>query len=200
MEHEMKISPSTVRRLRTERGWPQEQLAIASGLSLRTVQRVEAKGIASVDTAVSLAATYGVQLFELQEEQPVSTAQNPPFGHSVLFLGLAVITVAILGESGRLPGLPQSDVFAAINVLAIIIGVLLVVPPLVRLFRQHQYIGAALAVLGTPLVTLLAGGVIFGCVSGRAPTWQLAGIGAAGMTLVAIAARQLRRGNQPTGA
>ncbi len=34
MEHEMKISPNTLRRLRIERGWPQEQLANASGVSL----------------------------------------------------------------------------------------------------------------------------------------------------------------------
>jgi transcriptional regulator with XRE-family HTH domain len=200
MEHEMKISSSTVRRLRTERGWPQEQLAIASGLSLRTIQRVEAEGIASVGTAVSLAATYGVQLIELQEERSVSMDEKPPFGHSGLFLGLAVITVATLSESGRLPGLPQSDAFAAINVLAIIVGSLLVAPAFVRLFRQRQYIGAALAILGMPLVTLLAGGVIFGFFSGRAPSWQLAGIGAAGAALVVMAARQLRRGSLPARA
>ncbi|MFT7560884.1 MAG: transcriptional regulator with XRE-family HTH domain [Flavobacteriales bacterium] len=33
MEHEMKISPYTIRRLRAERGWPQQQLALASGSS-----------------------------------------------------------------------------------------------------------------------------------------------------------------------
>jgi transcriptional regulator with XRE-family HTH domain len=199
MEHEMKIAPSVVRRLRTERGWSQEQLAIASGLSLRTVQRVEADGTASMGTAVSLAATYGIHLSELREEQRASMAQKP-FGHSTLFLGLAVITVAILSESGRLPGLPQSDVFAAVNILAAIVGGLLLVPALARLFRQRQYVGAALAVLGTPLVTLLAGGAIFALVSGRPLTLQLAGIGAGGMALVVMAARELRRGNKTVGA
>ena len=61
MEEVMKISSAVVRRLRTDRGWSQEQLAIASGLSLRTIQRVEADGTASMGTKVSLAATFGVQ-------------------------------------------------------------------------------------------------------------------------------------------
>jgi len=199
MEHEMKISPSTVRRLRIERGWSQEQLAIASGLSIRTVQRVESEGIASMGTAVSLAATYGVQLIELQEEQSTTAPENPSSGHSALFLGLAVITVAALAESGRLPGLPQSDAFAAMNTLAAIVGCLLVVPALLRLLSKRKYIGVALAVMGTPLLTLLAAGVTFALVSGRVPTWQLVGMGAAGAALVAMAARELKRAGKAVG-
>lgn len=199
MEHEMKISSSTVRRLRTERGWSQEQLAIASGLSLRTVQRVEAEGVASMSTAVGLAVTYAVRLIELQEEQRVPTDQKPAFDHGALFLGLAIITIASLSESARLPGLPQADAFAAMNILATVVGALLLVPALVRLFRQRQYVGAALAVLGMPLVTLLAGGAIFALVSGHALTWSLAGIGAAGAALVVMAARELRCGGKTAG-
>lgn len=200
MEQAMKISPSTVRRLRTERGWSQEQLAIASGLSLRTVQRVEAEGVASMGTAVSLAATYDVQLIELQEDLHPSPGRKTPAGHAVLFLGLAVVTVAIISESGRLPGLPLSDGFAAINILAAIVGGLLVVPALVGIFRRRQYAGAALAVLGMPLVTLLAGGVIFALVSGRVPSWQLVGMGAAGAALVVMAVREFRRDNKTADA
>ena len=199
MEHEMKISSSIVRRLRTERGWSQDQLAIASGLSLRTIQRVEAEGIASMDTAVSLAATYEIRLIELQEDQHAPTEQKPLFGHSALFLGTAVVTVATLSESGRLPG-PQSEAFAAINVLAAIVGALLLVPALVRAFNHRPYIGAALALLGTFLVTLLAGGVIYGLISQRPLTWQLAGIGAAGAALAFIAVRELGRANKTAGA
>src|SRR5689334_21411770 len=111
MEHDMKISPSNVRRLRTQRGWSQEQLAIASGLSLRTTQRVEAEGMSSMGTVVSLAATFGIQIIDLQESpSPGHASPN----HNALFFGLAVVTVAALGESGRVSG-PQSVVFAAIN-------------------------------------------------------------------------------------
>jgi len=100
----MKISPVAVRRLRTERGWSQEQLAIASGLSLRTVQRVEAEGIASLGTATSLAATYQVKLTELQECQVPNTGQKPTAAPIILIFGLAILTLASIGESGRLPG------------------------------------------------------------------------------------------------
>lgn len=66
-EHDMKISSITIRRLRTARGWSQEQLAVASGLGLRTIQRVEAEGKAARETRVCLAATFGVELAELIE-------------------------------------------------------------------------------------------------------------------------------------
>jgi transcriptional regulator with XRE-family HTH domain len=200
MEHEMKISPSAVRRLRTARGWSQEQLAVASGLSLRTVQRVESEGIASMGTAVSLAATYGIQLIELQEEQSVARPRSPSLGDSAFFLGLGVLTVASLSESGRLPGLPQSDVFAALNLLVAIVGALLVVPVLVRLLGKRKYIGVALAVMGTPLLTLLVAGLTFALVSGRVPTWPLIGMGAAGGALVAMAVRELKRVGKAVGA
>ncbi|WP_205758738.1 helix-turn-helix domain-containing protein [Lysobacter sp. HDW10] len=196
MEHEMKISSSVVRRLRTARGWSQDQLAVASGLSLRTIQRVEAEGIASMDTAVSLAATFEIRLIELQEDQHASTNEKPALGHSALFFGTAVITVAALSESGRLPS-PQSDAFTAINVLAAIVGAALLVPSLVRAFKDRQYIGAALALIGTFLITLLAGGGIYALIGQRPLTWQLAGFGVSGAVLVFIAIRELRSANSP---
>ncbi|MDE2087904.1 MAG: hypothetical protein KGI63_11780, partial [Xanthomonadaceae bacterium] len=61
-----------------------------------------------------------------------------------------------------------------------IVGVLMIIPSLLRLFRQRQYAGVLLAMLGTPLVTLLAAGVIFALLSSRVPSWQLVGMGAAG--------------------
>jgi transcriptional regulator with XRE-family HTH domain len=192
MEHEMKISPLVVRRLRTARGWSQEQLAIASGLSLRTVQRVEAHGIASLDTAVSLAATYQVQLNELQEQSP-PVSDPPRIRYSGLFLGVGVATLALISESVRLPS-PFSDGFAAINALAALIGAFLAAPSLVNIVRHRKYVGGALAVLGTFLVTLLAAGVAFGVATGRAPGWGLVGMGAAGAMLAVMAARELRPG------
>lgn len=39
-----------VKRLRTQRSWSQEQLAEYSGLSVRTIQRVESGNKASLET------------------------------------------------------------------------------------------------------------------------------------------------------
>lgn len=198
-EHRMKISPLTVRRLRIERGWSQEQLAIASGLSVRTVQRVEADGVASMSTAVSLAATYGVELVALQEEPRTDAGKNVSSRGAGLFLGVAMLTVAVLGESARLPRSAESDVLAAINILAALIGMALMLPAMGRVLRQRRFAGAALAVLGTPLVTLLAGGAIFALLSGQPLHWPLAGMGAAGAALLVMAVRELGRDGTPAG-
>ncbi len=202
MEHEMKISPANVRRLRIERGWSQDQLAIASGLSLRTVQRVEGEGIASLNTAASLAATYSVPLAQLREEPTAPAAEPMPQleGYGQLFLGLAVITVAAIGNSGRLPGVPQADGLAAVNILAALAGALLLIPVAARLVRARKYVGAVLAVIGTPLVTLLLGGLIVSLPSGSPPLWPLVGMGTAGAALVLMAAREFRRRSNVAGA
>lgn len=54
-----------VRILRESRGWTQQHLADASGLSLRTVQRVEAGEVApSRETLLALSGTFGVRISE----------------------------------------------------------------------------------------------------------------------------------------
>ena len=46
----MKIDPEIIRHLREERAWSQEHLAAVTGLSLRTIQRVESEANASAET------------------------------------------------------------------------------------------------------------------------------------------------------
>ncbi|PZO09919.1 MAG: hypothetical protein DCF27_04495 [Lysobacteraceae bacterium] len=196
----MKISSSTVRRLRTERGWSQDQLAVASGLSLRTVQRVEAEGVASLGTAVCLAATYGAKLIDLQEEQPCSTAHPVWTWPGMLLLGIAIITLAVTGESGRPAGLPASQGLAVINISVASLAVVLIAQALVHLFRQRQYIGAGLAVVGMPWATLLGGGAVLALVRGESPSWALVGTGVSGIALVVMAMREFRRVAEPARA
>ena len=61
----MKIHSDRVRQLRTGRQWSQEQLAAACGLNLRTVQRLESSGNASMESVRALAAVFGVDAGEL---------------------------------------------------------------------------------------------------------------------------------------
>ncbi|MEM7762976.1 MAG: helix-turn-helix domain-containing protein [Pseudomonadota bacterium] len=49
-----------VRKLRLQRGWSQEQLSALSGISVRTIQRVERGAMPSLETAKSLAAVFEV--------------------------------------------------------------------------------------------------------------------------------------------
>jgi transcriptional regulator with XRE-family HTH domain len=73
MESPMKINADNVRQFRLNQGWSQEQLSHASGLGLRTIQRVEAQGTASQETAVCLAATFDVELIMIMA---VESTQN----------------------------------------------------------------------------------------------------------------------------
>lgn len=192
MEQEMMISSAVVRRLRTERGWSQDQLATASGLSLRTIQRVEADGNASQSTRVSLAATFGVQLSELSTDTGNAKPglDHPTHHVGLLFTGIAVLACVLISESGRMPGLPASEGFAAINILLVMIGALLTIPSALRLIAQRHYAGVMLAALGTPLVVLLAGGLLVALFRGNAPMWQLGTFGIAGACFMAMALRQ----------
>ena len=200
MEYEMKISPAAVRRMRLSRGWSQDQLAIVSGISLRTVQRVEAGGFASMNTAVSLAATFEVQLFELQEV-PARLDQEkvkPQYGQ--LLFGISILALAGIGESSRISSLPMTGFFAAINILCALIGVVLAAPVLARLWQRGEFLGGVLLLLGVPLVTLLALGGIYAFVSGRIPNWNLIIFGLSGVVFVAIAMKDLRRRDGGAGA
>ena len=52
--------------LRGKRGWSQEELAMAPGLNVRTIQRVESGASASLETRRALAAAFDVDLESLQ--------------------------------------------------------------------------------------------------------------------------------------
>jgi len=57
-----------VKKLRAERNWSQEQVAMFSGLSIRTIQRVESGQSASIETLKSLASVFEVDISKLTEE------------------------------------------------------------------------------------------------------------------------------------
>jgi len=59
------ICVEKIKKLRQDNGWSQDLLAKASGLSLRTIQRVEKEGNASAETQLALAGTFNVSPKEL---------------------------------------------------------------------------------------------------------------------------------------
>jgi transcriptional regulator with XRE-family HTH domain len=60
-----------IKRARTARAWPQEQLAEAAGVSLRTVQRVERGDPCAKETLQALAAALGLEAGVLVAAAPV---------------------------------------------------------------------------------------------------------------------------------
>jgi transcriptional regulator with XRE-family HTH domain len=61
----MELNKETLKSQRDTRAWSQTQLADVSGLSLRTIQRIEKTGIASQESAKSLAAVYECSITDL---------------------------------------------------------------------------------------------------------------------------------------
>jgi len=57
-----------VHKLRLQRGWSQQQLAELTGLSVRTVQRIERGQAASLESLKSLAAVFEIDVASLQAE------------------------------------------------------------------------------------------------------------------------------------
>ena len=65
----MKINADLVVKLRTQRSWSQDELAIASGLNLRTIQRIEKYASASLQSKKALAAALDIDTRDLDNEE-----------------------------------------------------------------------------------------------------------------------------------
>lgn len=61
-----------VRKLRLQRGWSQEQLAELSGLSVRTIQRIERGQNAGLESLKSLAAVFELEVSDLKQEDKMT--------------------------------------------------------------------------------------------------------------------------------
>jgi transcriptional regulator with XRE-family HTH domain len=67
-----------IQKLRLQRGWSQEQLAELSGLSVRTIQRIERGQPASVESLKSLGAAFQIDFSDLKEPE-----MNPTVGQNI---------------------------------------------------------------------------------------------------------------------
>ena len=105
MDTHMKLNAERLRALRDGRGWSQEHLAAAAGVSVRTIQRAESDGAASRETKVCLAAALGVPHSELEarqatlssERQLQSATNVSVFVHQTIGKALLVAGICILG-------------------------------------------------------------------------------------------------------
>ena len=61
-----------VRKLRLDKGWSQEQLAEISGLSVRTIQRIERGQKPSLESLKALAAAFETDVTQLTTEAGMS--------------------------------------------------------------------------------------------------------------------------------
>jgi len=97
------ICVEKIKKLRQDNGWSQDLLAKASGLSLRTIQRVEKEGNASAETQLALAGTFNVSpqaLFVISPTPDVNwkwrNIMQTAFGLSVI-IGAIVMLIFLAG-------------------------------------------------------------------------------------------------------
>ncbi len=72
----MKIDSARIKELRKAKGWSQEQLSEASGLSPRTIQRIEGEGNASMESIRILAEEFDIDPKKL-EFREMDSPPNP---------------------------------------------------------------------------------------------------------------------------
>lgn len=65
-----------IQKLRLKNGWSQEQLATASGLSTRTIQRIEAGQAPSVESLKAIAGALDIEFTALTEEPKMTTESS----------------------------------------------------------------------------------------------------------------------------
>jgi len=99
---DMQIDASKIRAERERRAWSQEQLAETTGLSHRTIQRVESTGSASYETAKAIAAVFECEVAALRHTmplpaEPVRTTARAAGGARWRFAGVAASLVLALG-------------------------------------------------------------------------------------------------------
>jgi len=99
---DMQINKTFLRQEREKRAWSQSHLAEVADLSMRTVQRIEHSGVASMESAKALAAALDVELAVLTEPADLakpSSSINPHIsrryrtwgGIGALLAGLAAL-------------------------------------------------------------------------------------------------------------
>ena len=65
-----------VQKLRLQRGWSQEQLAELSGVSVRTIQRIERGSNASVESLKALGAVFEIDFSNLRENNMIAETSS----------------------------------------------------------------------------------------------------------------------------
>jgi transcriptional regulator with XRE-family HTH domain len=106
-----KVRAMSIQKLRLKRGWSQQQLADASGLSVRTIQRIENGHAASTESLKCLAAVFEVDFSTLAPEETMNEKQEQEafrhvrrlrgfyvhvFQYFVVNLGLAAINLIFM--------------------------------------------------------------------------------------------------------
>ena len=97
----MLLNTDMIKQQRQQRGWTQEHVAALCDISVRTVQRAEKTGIASMETTQSLAVAFSVEDVSLLANGGVKRAHS----------SVSVTHLVVLGTVTFVVGLTRGAVF-----------------------------------------------------------------------------------------
>ena len=136
-----------IQKLRLQRGWSQEQLAEVSGLSVRTIQRLERGQTASLESLKALGAAFEIDFSDLKEPEMNPTMSQTPSGQSV-----SADEALALAHVRKLKGF-----YTNLMLYGLVIGFLVVV----NLVTYRHYLWVIWPALGWGLGILLHGLRVF---------------------------------------
>jgi len=115
----VRVNAALIVSSRTARGWSQAELADASGLNLRTVQRVETTAVASLRSKRALASALDVDIQDLDNREP-NMSPCPQCRSDQVFQSEGLVDSTTIGGE-LLPGL-ASGAFSSAKMRAVVCG------------------------------------------------------------------------------
>ena len=176
----MLLSTDKLKKLRSENGWSQEVLAKATGLSARTIQRIESDGKASAESTLAIASVFNLSpqsLMATSNEIEVNWTRRVIMKNllALVVISGAIAMLVILAGSTELVIDVQFGLFLVLFLYAATIiafgtgGMLKSLAGLKYLFTDELVGGAQakyLSVLYNSQVKFLYGGALVGLVIG----------------------------------
>jgi transcriptional regulator with XRE-family HTH domain len=90
----MRVNNLNIAQRRQQKGWTQEHLAAAAGLSKRTVQRVEATGAVSAETAQAICAALELKIETILQAPKNTSVLN---SYPTALIGAVAVIFFIVG-------------------------------------------------------------------------------------------------------
>jgi transcriptional regulator with XRE-family HTH domain len=136
-----------IQKLRLQRGWSQEQLAEVSGLSVRTIQRLERGQTASLESLKALGAAFEIDFSHLKEPE-----MNPVMGQTQASQSVTADEALALAHVRKLKGF-----YFHLMLYGLVISFLVVV----NLTTYHRYLWVIWPALGWGIGILFHGLRVF---------------------------------------
>jgi transcriptional regulator with XRE-family HTH domain len=119
---DMSVDREFVRRLRLDKAWSQEKLADEAGVSLRTVQRVEADGVAAHRSCRAIAKALGVDPAEMRHRGASNPQQVKQSARSLEIVSPSGFALLRTAQALAVSVLWLLMAFVALNAFVVLIG------------------------------------------------------------------------------